>query len=593
MSDVDDEEISSALIAAAPVAGQESNVSTSSSLLKKCRHCQAAFSTDNQRRRHYANVHKVEVTIATGEFTTTVVKRNPSTTKFHCYFDGCEAAYGRADLLATHCKNHFCPTKLTKDSQTKKRDVEEKKIDLATILPIDEDETPADFHCTCLRRVIINSVVFLVCQPCGKVLPPCATQVLKHMKKEHDITARKHKRQQLALGNESNEGSISTYPTDEQVADFICNGGFTQHDLPEIKPWIAPARFDFESLPPIPGVAIVAAYQCTKCASCVISKHSLRTHKCIPGERDFASVMVQKPLSGVPWRYVRVSYSMPEPIEASVIEAQLREDSQRISALGLSDLPSQKQRNAWLRQSEWPELASTIIPEGACYESIVAAVEKKNQNGPLEHLYSLVTAYMSKFKEVARSIDYRFRRLVMGVDEYNRVPARGLRLHAIPSTSAYYCRYLCNFVAGLLSAELKSDEENMLHLLGNLDAQQTQCRSGLILYLQGRTSDENNAPHNLLPFHHFLLSLWKPANDETGLVNVLATSQTPVLRYLLISSLKKGFDTMGYGFQHVSTVTGRCSVLVYWIRMTTLMEIGATMWHTLEQGVPLPTLTLE
>jgi hypothetical protein len=234
-------------------------------------------------------------------------------------------------------------------------------------------------------------------------------------------------------------------------------------------------------------------------------------------------------------------------------------------------------------------MASAIIPVGSSYEKIVAAINKKSHVGPLEHLSSLTAAYMEKFKTVSRDIDYRFRRLVMGLDEYNRVPSRGLRLHSVQSTSAYYCQYLGNFVAGLLNAELEPEQENMLHLLGNLDTQQAQQRSKLIEYLNGRSSSDSS--HNILAFHNFLLSLWTP--EETSIVDVRSSSHALVMRFLMLSSLKPSFDEKGYGFQHVSSVTGRCSVLIYWMRMTILMELGASLWKTPEDNTPIPLLTLE
>jgi hypothetical protein len=269
----------------------------------------------------------------------------------------------------------------------------------------------------------------------------------------------KQKKQRLNFGsngsgsNDSDDdNSAISYPSDGRIRNFITDGNFTNHDASEIKVWLSPTPSNFSLVPPIPGIAILAGYQCSDCATCVVSKHSIRGHKCYPGVHDFQSVMVQQPLSGVGRRYVRVNYGTTPLIEQSTIKDQLRDDAERIAVLGSSGLPSQKQRNAWLRVSEWPEMASAIIPVGSSYEKIVAAINKKSYVGPLEHLNSLTAAYMEKYKTVSRDIDYRFRRLVMGLDEYNRVPSRGLRLHSVQSTSAYYCQYLGNFVAGLCGA---------------------------------------------------------------------------------------------------------------------------------------------
>jgi hypothetical protein len=65
-------------------------------------------------------------------------------------------------------------------------------------------------------------------------------------------------------------------------------------------------------------------------------------------------------------------------------------------------------------------------------------------------------------------------------------------------------------------AELEPKQENMLHLLGNLDTQQAQQRSKFIEYLNGRSSSDSS--HNILAFHNFLLSLWTP--EETSIVRV-------------------------------------------------------------------------
>lgn len=424
----------------------------------------------------------------------------------------------------------------------------------------------------------------------------------------------------------------------EAVREFLSSGdGFTPHDSPVASLWLRPIQFARAAVPPpVPGIPIVKGFQCAACFKCFAApssrdKHRLRDHS---GTATFLDAPIQALLPCIGRRFVRVSYGLQDLPSAPDMEAKLLLRCEEMLALGPTRLPAHKERNAWLRQSQWPELAASFIPRHVSYANIASFLLIPAGRGARSvtrpslgsgHLAAgaasvagLLTAYMKKLKWLCRTIDYRFLRLVMGVDDHGNVPNRGFRSHSVESTSKRYCGYLSILISGLLRTNFPHEtgssqtvvDPALLNLLGGLTPQQAARGSDLLSVLtdsppfasnvgqpalgseSGRVGSEplwSDGACNagaLLALHHFLLALWDvPGGVDNDLVCALERRKSFVVRFLLLTSLQSSFsENIGYLFQHVSNVTGRCSILLYWIRATVLMEIGRTLWQNTDRG---------
>jgi len=409
------------------------------------------------------------------------------------------------------------------------------------------------------------------------VLPPTMECITSHAKK-YTLSANVPKsiKKQAPVIEIDTTNSLQL-PTIDTLSTFLATEEFTPHNSITTKAWLEPCHPVGVAMGSVPRIPISMGYQCTQCAKCfgteATSQKQKATHHNKP---NMVSVAVQALLPCIGRHYVCVEYTFDACQKPNTASQQLEMQLAAIRRLTPSNIPTHKERNAWLQQSKWPELAASFIPKDATYESIAQPIQFKcdNDNVAIQQIQGMVTLYMQKFKLVATDIDYQFLRLVMGLNDNGNVPTRGLRVHSIPETSNRYCRYLCGLVCGLLRA-CDPNQKDMHHLLGPLNDIQSNYCSGLLSCLEESPRNENSS---LVMLHNFLISIWTP-NEQSQQIQVRGRYNSLVLRFLILSSMQKPPPGQGgFGFQHVATVTGRCSILIYWIRATILMEIGASLW---------------
>jgi hypothetical protein len=554
----------------------------------KCTKCDLVFEKQHQRNRHVATKHTTKMNLQLDDGSIFIVSRDETTGHFHCPESSChhKTGFQRSDKLVEHYRSqHSKKPWPPSDNRTKKRAAQDdtmlhQSVENKIILPVPDSDTPSAILPSCLRRVCLHhpinnqQVIFLICTESNYILPPTNTShILTHVH-NHKFTIQNTKR----LRHDNSDDLA--FPSDQSIVDFVTNGRFTLHDSVLIRPWLSPDP-SF-SVTPLPGIPIMKGHQCTKCGKCLVATKSVRNHRSEFGsDHTFRDAAVQVLLPSAGRQYIPVNYNLQPSSTAQTVIACLKDDIAQLKLLSSSDVPTEKARNPWLRLSKWPELAKSFVPSNTAYDTITACIKKDSQDeDALKFVHDNILSYMSKFKEAAICIDYQFLRLVMGRDEHGQVPSRGLRPHSVPSTSTKYCNYLSGFVCGLLRS-LDAREQNQPKLLGELN--EDQITSGTEL-LASRAS----ASTSLLPLHNFLLSLWTPAATEY--IKVQARSDSNVLRYLLLSSLQSSSGNE-FAFQHVSTVTGRCSILFYWIRSTILMELGRSLW--LDPSDSITPLTTE
>jgi hypothetical protein len=569
-----------------------------------CSKCRLTFPKKTQRDDHVKCTHTPSVVIKTAEGASTSVFRNETSQKFHCCAPNCEqTSFPRGDLLKRHYALVHWPGPTGKDDvrgkPSKKRAAAEKDSSLTPppiLLPIDEGDTPNNVVVTCLRRTRVHdssfgTACFLVCIECNSVLPPLAKQVTNHVRK-HEKETRMVKRQKMTAdvmgqnetATEAKEPSSPT-PLEQLVSEFIDSSDFSDHSSPVAKAWLKPTHEGGVLMTPVPGVPIRNGFQCQECQKCFAAESSRDNHRCGTTKPKLVNVWVQRLLSGIGRTFVAVNFQNSDRINQAEpsISQRIQEDMDKIETLMPTSLPSHRQRNAWLRKSKWPELAASFIPEKTEFPAIVEAIKIPDKDLDKQHykLVTLVKRYMLEFRNLYYNMEFRFLRLVMGLDEHGQVPTTGFRIHSVPSTSERYCNYLCGLICGLVRA-INPICKDQLHLLGELNDIQADCCSNLLESIKNGT---DSVDQMLVRLHEFLLSLWTP--EEPEIVEVRAQTDSIVVRFLLLTSLQELASTpIGFGFMHVATITARCSMLIYWIRVTILMEIGSKRWQT-DSGVPL------
>lgn len=551
----------------------------------KCPHL-PPFGTRSERDRHVESQHKKSFQLKISDGVETTIYKDEATELYFCpQCPGATDGFSRSDALARHYAKFHRPGAASKvdeviEEKLKKRKQQQQDAgmvtDVSIILPIDESETPTNILTTCLRQTTTSTNVdgeratFLVCIECSCVLAPVASTVVNHVN-NHKLANRLAK-QTKAVPND-NCSPTSTIVT--SITEFVNNSNFTSHSSRIAKLWLQPNATTDVLLPPVAGVPIRIGFQCVTCGKCLLALASCKKHICSNGIGNFSSVPVQALTNGIARQYVRVHYETHLTTALSNIDKQLSEDAKIIASLGSRDLPMHKERDAWLRVSQWPEIAATFIPEGTSFADIDLHLKPSNRdNDPLRCVLDLLSTYMAKAHTVVNAIEYQFRRRVMDSDKNGLPPSQGFRVLSVESTCKRYCKYLSRLLTGLLREHQINNSPNKTKLLGDLTSEQRLRCNHLMDYL--RNPDAPCSPYQLSQLHEFLLALWTPATNN--FIEVRARSKSVLGCFLLLSSLKPSFGDKGYAFQHVSTVTGRCSTLIYWIRLTILMEIGRSLW---------------
>jgi len=554
-----------------------------------CAKCDATFDTKNKLDRHVADFHRESYALKISNESTVVIQRDKATGHFFCPNELCTRAKGfpRADSLARHYKKvHYENSNSTTSWSSTLNAAKKKKCitspgELSIILPFDESDTPTLLLPTNLRYAKVHSpdgaeVVFLVCKKCNHVLSPDFAFVKNHLNR-HAVEFPQTKPESDGNGGELDKVRSFCMPSDESLSFIFSSSTITDHDTPSAMTWLDPYHHTTSNVPvePVPGVPIQNGFQCVECMKCFKSESTMRKHiNQHSPKSSYLPVYVQGLLPCIGRHFVRVLYNEDLPVLSSVVAEEILANEEAIRRLGNSELPSHRERNAWLRVSGWPEFAEAIIPKGVSYKQISDCFDGSAEDGgTCSELREIVGQYMDAFKNVCGSVHVRFRRLVMGHDESGQIPTRGLRVHTCKSTTAKYCEYMFVFFNRMLNENpLLGCEE--LKLLGNFSEHQLECCHELQRVIRDSESDRLT---KMVSFHQLLLSLWTMADD--GEVHVASQSDSFVLRFLLLTSLQQSFTKEdGYAFQNVTHVTGRCAIFFYWIRATILMEIGRPFW---------------
>jgi hypothetical protein len=112
------------------------------------------------------------------------------------------------------------------------------------------------------------------------------------------------------------------------------------------------------------------------------------------------------------------------------------------------------------------------------------------------------------------------------------------------------------------------NDEPFVNVLGDLHSDLGDALENLISYIWSR-QDANKDDENLVRIHTVLLHICRPPTCPV-VQHGLPTS-CPIIRFLIVNSLKSDPSITNLTFEHVRHVTGPVAILQYWWRCTILM----------------------
>jgi hypothetical protein len=127
------------------------------------------------------------------------------------------------------------------------------------------------------------------------------------------------------------------------------------------------------------------------------------------------------------------------------------------------------------------------------------------------------------------------------------------------------------------------DDEPFVNVLGNLHPDLGDALENLISHIRSRRDAEGD-DEDLVPIHAVLLHICRP--PTCLVVQHGPPTGCPIIRFLIVKSLKSDPSSNNLAFEHVRRVTGPVAILQYWWRCTILMQLVRPMWQPDHPPIP-------
>jgi hypothetical protein len=202
----------------------------------------------------------------------------------------------------------------------------------------------------------------------------------------------------------------------------------------------------------------------------------------------------------------------------------------------------------------------------------------------LDSLPLMVRAYLENAQTMIGRVPYHFRRLVVSVED-SPVTTVGFNHLWVPSTVSKYCMLMTKLLIVMVRSRHSSltDDKPFVNVLGQLHSNLGDALDNLISYIRGR-QDADRDDEDLLHIHTVLLQIYRlstclvvPHGLQTG---------CPIMKFLIVNSLKSDPSSTNVAFEHVRHVTGPIAILEYWWRCTILMQLVRPMWQPDHPAIP-------
>jgi hypothetical protein len=225
--------------------------------------------------------------------------------------------------------------------------------------------------------------------------------------------------------------------------------------------------------------------------------------------------------------------------------------------------PSIRELSPWLRMSRWHELAvNHIIPEGTPLDRIKRASVLPNPidgESNLDCLPLMVRAYLENAQATIGHVPYHLRRLVVSVAD-SPLPVVGLNQLLVPSTISRYSMLMTKLLTMMVRSRDNApvDDEPFVNVLGDLHSDLEDALENLISHIRSRR-DADTVDEDLVPIHMVLLHICRP--PTCSVVQHGLQTDCPIIRFLIVNSLKSDPLSTNLAFEHVRRVTGTVAIL--------------------------------
>jgi hypothetical protein len=113
------------------------------------------------------------------------------------------------------------------------------------------------------------------------------------------------------------------------------------------------------------------------------------------------------------------------------------------------------------------------------------------------------------------------------------------------------------------------DDEPFVNVLGDLHSDLGDALENLISHIRSRR-DADTDDEDIIPIHTVLLHICRP--PTCPVVQQGLQTGCPIIRFLIVNSLKSDPSSTNIAFEHVRRVMGLVAILQYWWRCTILMQ---------------------
>jgi hypothetical protein len=381
---------------------------------------------------------------------------------------------------------------------------------------------------------------------------------------------------------------VTRIPPVTDFASLFDEIEFTQSQDPRLEMYTTSPGH--ELLPVVLGIRVVNGYRCEvdgcgyySATKKIMGNHHRANHFFLPIHANGPPCQVQRLFRKVGYTtYFSVDHQNTE-LEGDPAGLRLKEQvhvwlqAHQCSLGNVAPNPSIREMSPWLKVFRWHELAvNHIIPASMPLDHIKRASMLPNPiegESSLDRLPSMVRGYLEVMQAMIGRVPYHLRQLVVSVED-SPLAMVGLNQLWVPSTISKYCMLMIKLLATMVRSRDSApvDDEPVVNVLGDLHPDLGHALENLISHIRNRR-DVDRDDEDLVSIHEVSLHICKP--PTCPVVQHGPQTGCPIIRFLIVNSLKSDPLSTNLAFEHVRHVTSPIAILQYWWRCTILMQLDA------------------
>ncbi len=407
----------------------------------------------------------------------------------------------------------------------------------------------------------------MLCKVCNVCLEPEPSRVRNHLLGHDDRKAPKRHR----------NGGAHRVTMIPPVIDFKSSFDeikFTRLQDPRLEKYTTSPRQ--ELLPVVPRITVVNGYRC-KADGCayysatrkIMGNHRRANHFFLPVHASCQPCQVQHLFRKVGYTaYFGVDHQNME-LEGDLAGLHLKEQvhesiqAHQCSISNVAPNPSIRELSPWLRMSRWHELAVNHIKQASVLSNPIGGESN------LDRLPLMVRTYLENAQAMIGRVPYHLRRLVISVED-SPVATVGLNHLWVPSIISKYYMLMTKLLVTMVRSRDNGpvDDKPFVNVLGDLHSDLGDALENLISYIRSRQDADRN-DEDLVRIHTVLLHICRPLTCP--IVQHEPPTSCPIIKFLIVNSLKSNPSSTNLAFEHVRHVTSPRTMFQYWWRCTILM----------------------